>query len=56
MQCTASTSGDLSGSETPKISEYIDFTFITGAGIMTMLGWAKRNWAHGLAFPIVLVA
>ena len=51
MQCTASTSGDLSRrtaleqltGETPEILEYLDFTFMTGAGIMTTLGWEKRN-------------
>ena len=51
MQHTASTSGDLSGrttleqltGETPEISEYLDFHFMTGAGIMTMPGWEKLN-------------
>ena len=46
MQCTASTSGDLSGrttleqltGKTPEISEFLDFTFMTGAGTMTMPG------------------
>ena len=46
MQHTASMSGDLSGrtaieqltGETPKISEYLDFTFYDCAGTMTRLG------------------
>ena len=43
MQRTASKSGDLSErttleqltGETPEISQYLDFTFLTGAGTMT---------------------
>ena len=46
MQCTASTSGDLSGQtaleqltgKTPEISEYLDFTFYDCAGTMTTPG------------------
>ena len=63
MQCTASTSGDLSGrtaleqltGETPEFQSTMILPFMTGAGIMSMLGWVKRNWADGVAFPIVLV-
>ena len=46
MQRTASTSGDLSRrtaleqliGKTPEISEYLDFTFMIGAGTMTTPG------------------
>ena len=64
MQCTTSTSGDLSRrtaleqltGKHQKFWSTLILLFMTGAGIMTMVGWVKRNWADGLAFPIVLVA
>ena len=58
MQCTASTSGDLSGrtaleqltGETPEISEYLDFTFYDWCWYNDKAGIGETKLSHWLGF------